>query len=111
MRLAIVVSEDKLHRPLPDARVSTPLAWDEVPDCQPEAFTIATVPERFATIGDPGAGIDDAAGSLDALLELSAKHETEGLGDAPWPPNYAKQAGEPPRVQPSRKRRRGSRGR
>jgi DNA ligase D-like protein (predicted polymerase) len=92
-------------RPLPDARVSTPLAWDEVPDCVPEAFTLATVPERFATIGDPGAGIDDTPGSLDALLELSARHEKDGLGDAPWPPNYAKQAGEPPRVQPSRKRR------
>ena len=92
-------------RPLPDARVSTPLSWDEVPDCLPEAFTIGTVPERFATIGDPGASIDDAVGSLDALLELSQRHETEGMGDAPWPPNYAKQAGEPPRVQPSRKRR------
>src|SRR6188474_1958438 len=92
-------------RPLPDARVSTPLAWDEVPTCEPEAFTITTVPDRFATTGDPGAGIDDAAGSLEALLELSAKHEREGQGDAPWPPNYAKQAGEPPRVQPSRKRR------
>jgi DNA ligase D-like protein (predicted polymerase) len=92
-------------RPLPDARVSMPLAWEEVPTCEPEAFTIETVPTRFASIGDPGAGIDDAAGSLDALLELSAKHEREGQGDAPWPPNYAKQAGEPPRVQPSRKRR------
>jgi bifunctional non-homologous end joining protein LigD len=92
-------------RPLPDARVSTPLSWDEVPEVRPEAFTIATVPERFATIGDPGAGIDDAIGSLDGLLELSATHEREGQGDAPWPPNYAKQAGEPPRVQPSRKRR------
>src|SRR4029453_1123723 len=61
-------------RPLPDARVSTPLAWDEVPTCEPEAFTIATVPQRFAEIGDPGAGIDDAAGSLEAVLELSRKH-------------------------------------
>src|SRR5688572_20032561 len=92
-------------RPLPDARVSTPLTWDEVPTVEAEAFTIATVPKRFAEIGDPGAGIDDAVGSLDALLELSRKHEAEGEGDAPWPPNYAKQAGEPPRVQPSRKRR------
>jgi DNA ligase D-like protein (predicted polymerase) len=92
-------------RPLPDARVSTPMSWDEVPTCEPEAFTIATVPQRFADIGDPGAGIDGAAGSLEALLELSRRHETEGMGDAPWPPNYAKQAGEPPRVQPSRKRR------
>ena len=91
-------------RPLPDARVSTPLSWDEVPTCEAEAFTITTVPARFAK-GDPGAGIDEAVGSLDALLELSQRHEAEGLGDAPWPPNYAKQAGEPPRVQPSRKRR------
>jgi bifunctional non-homologous end joining protein LigD len=92
-------------RPLPDARVSTPLSWDEVPTCEAEAFTIATVPARFAKIGDPGAGIDDAAGSLDAVLELSRQHEAEGQGDAPWPPNYRKQEGEPPRVQPSRQRR------
>jgi DNA ligase D-like protein (predicted polymerase) len=92
-------------RPLPDARVSTPLTWDEVPTVEPEAFTIGTVPDRYARIGDPGAGIDDAVGSLAGLLELSAAHERDGLGDAPWPPNYAKQAGEPPRVQPSRKRR------
>lgn len=92
-------------RPLPDARVSTPLSWDEVPTVEAEAFTIETVPARFAAIGDPGAGIDDAVGSLEALLELSAAHERAGQGDAPWPPNYAKQAGEPPRVQPSRKRR------
>jgi DNA ligase D-like protein (predicted polymerase) len=92
-------------RPLPDARVSTPLAWDEVATCEAEAFTIRTVPERFASIGDPGAGIDEAVGSLDALLELSRRHEAEGMGDAPWPPNYRKQEGEPPRVQPSRQRR------
>jgi hypothetical protein len=92
-------------RPLPDARVSTPLSWAEVPACEAEAFTIATVPARFAEIGDPGAGIDAAVGSLDALLELSRTHEAEGQGDAPWPPNYRKQAGEPPRVQPSRQRR------
>ena len=92
-------------RPLPDARVSTPLTWDELPTCEAEAFTIATVPKRFAEIGDPGAGIDAAVGSLDALLELSRRDEAEGLGDAPWPPNYRKQAGEPPRVQPSRQRR------
>ena len=92
-------------RPLPDARVSTPLAWEEVPTVEAEAFTIDTVPARYAAIGDPGAGIDEAVGSLEALLELSRRHETEGLGDAPWPPNYAKQAGEPPRVQPSRQRR------
>jgi DNA ligase D-like protein (predicted polymerase) len=92
-------------RPLPDARVSTPLTWDEVPTVEAEAFTLATVPARYAEIGDPGDGIDDAVGSLEALLELSRQHETDGEGDAPWPPNYAKQAGEPPRVQPSRARR------
>ncbi len=92
-------------RPTPDARVSAPLTWDEVPVAELGDFTLLSVPARYASIGDPGAAIDDAVGSLDALLELSARHEKEGLGDAPWPPNYAKQAGEPPRVQPSRKRR------
>ena len=92
-------------RPLPDARVSMPLRWEEVGAVEAEAFTLATVPALYAERGDPGAGIDDAVGSLEALLELSARHEAEGQGDAPWPPNYAKQAGEPPRVQPSRKRR------
>ncbi len=92
-------------RPLPDARVSTPLTWDEVPDCRPEDFTLVTVPARYAAIGDPAAGIDADAGSLEALLELVARHEAEGLGDAPWPPNYRKQEGEPPRVMPSRQRR------
>ena len=92
-------------RPLPDARVSFPLRWDEVPDVVAEDFTLATVPALYAERGDAGAGIDEAVGSLDALLELSARDEAEGLGDAPWPPNYAKQEGEPPRVQPSRKRK------
>ena len=92
-------------RPLPDARVSTPLSWAEVPTCEAEAFTVATVPARFADIGDPGAGIDEAVGSLEAVLELSRRHEALGEGDAPWPPNYRKQEGEPPRVQPSRQRR------
>jgi bifunctional non-homologous end joining protein LigD len=92
-------------RPLPDARVSMPLRWDEVADVEPEDFTIATVPKLYAQRGDAGEGIDEAVGSLEALLELSARHEAAGEGDAPWPPNYAKQAGEPPRVQPSRKRR------
>ena len=92
-------------RPLPDARVSMPLQWDELSEVVAEEFTLATVPGIYASRGDPGSRIDDAAGSLEALLELSARHEAEGLGDAPWPPNYAKQAGEPPRVQPSRKRR------
>jgi DNA ligase D-like protein (predicted polymerase) len=92
-------------RPLPDARVSMPLRWEEVSDVEAEDFTLATVPKLYAERGDAGAGIDEAVGSLDGLLELYARDEAEGLGDAPWPPNYAKQAGEPPRVQPSRKRR------
>jgi bifunctional non-homologous end joining protein LigD len=92
-------------RPTPDARVSMPLAWDEVPTVEAEAFTLATVPGLYAKRGDPGAGIDDAVGSLGALLELSARDEAEGLGDAPWPPTYRKQPGEPPRVQPSKQRR------
>ncbi|MGH7578571.1 MAG: DNA primase small subunit domain-containing protein, partial [Gemmatimonadales bacterium] len=91
-------------RPKPDARVSAPIGWDELPDCDPADFTLATMPARFAEIGDRHTGIDAAAGSLDALLELSARHEREGLGDAPWPPHYEKQQGEPPRVQPSRAR-------
>jgi hypothetical protein len=91
-------------RPTADARVSTPLLWDEVRDCRPEAFTIDTVPERFAHVGDPAEGMDQAAGSLDHLLELADEHERAGLGDAPWPPHYEKQAAEPPRVQPSKRR-------
>jgi DNA ligase D-like protein (predicted polymerase) len=91
-------------RPTPDARVSTPLAWDEVATVEAEAFTLATVPARFAAIGDPARGIDEAVGSLDGLLTLAERH---GEGDAPWPPHYAKQDGEPPRVQPSKKKRTG----
>jgi bifunctional non-homologous end joining protein LigD len=91
-------------RPTPDARVSTPLLWDEVPGCDPAAFTIDTVPERYAAMGDPGAGIDDAAGSLAGLLELAEADEAAGLPDAPWPPHFEKQAGEAPRVQPSKRR-------
>ncbi|MFI5262695.1 MAG: DNA polymerase domain-containing protein [Candidatus Limnocylindrales bacterium] len=91
-------------RPTPDARVSAPLTWDEVPQAELGDFTLATVPARYAAIGDPGAGIDEAVGSLESLLELSARHETEGLGDAPWPPNYARTLDEPPRVQPSKRR-------
>jgi hypothetical protein len=91
-------------RPTRDARVSAPLAWDEVPDCEPAAFTLATMPRRFAELGDRHAGIDDEAGSLTPLLELSAEQERGGLGDAPWPPHYRKQAGEPARVQPSKAR-------
>jgi bifunctional non-homologous end joining protein LigD len=92
-------------RPKVDARVSAPLTWDELFACAPEEFTLRTMPARFAEIGDRHADIDRHPGSLDALLELSARQETEGLGDAPWPPHYQKQAGEPPRVQPSKRRR------
>jgi bifunctional non-homologous end joining protein LigD len=91
-------------RPTPDARVSAPLGWDEVPDCDPAAFTIDTMPERYARLGDLGAGIDDTAGSLTALLELAAADEAAGLPDAPWPPHFEKQAGEQPRVQPSKRK-------
>jgi bifunctional non-homologous end joining protein LigD len=91
-------------RPKPDARVSAPLSWEELDSCDPADFTLATMPQRFARLGDRHAGIDQSAGSLDALLELSARHEREGLGDAPWPPHYMKQQGEPPRVQPSKRR-------
>lgn len=91
-------------RPLPDARVSTPLRWEEVPDCDPAAFTVLTVPKRFAETGDPHAGMDAAAGSLERLLELAAKDEADGLGDAPWPPHFRKMEGEPARVAPSRAR-------
>jgi bifunctional non-homologous end joining protein LigD len=95
-------------RPREDARVSMPLAWDEVADVEPADFTLASVPAILARAGDRHEGIDAAAGSLEDLLELSARHESEGLGDAPWPPHYAKQAGEPPRVQPSKRRADGS---
>jgi DNA ligase D-like protein (predicted polymerase) len=91
-------------RPRPDARVSAPLAWDEIDTCDPADFTLATMPRRFAAIGDRHAGMHAHAGSLDTLLELSARQEREGLGDAPWPPHYRKQAGEQPRVAPSRRR-------
>jgi bifunctional non-homologous end joining protein LigD len=89
-------------RPLPDARVSTPLRWHEVPDCDPAEFTVLTVPKRFAELGDPHAGMNAASGSLDQLLELAAQDEAAGLGDAPWPPHFRKMAGEAPRVAPSR---------
>jgi DNA ligase D len=88
-------------RPTPDARVSAPLAWDEVRDCDPADFTLASMPARFKQRGDLHAGIDQHAGSLEGLLEL---FERQGLGDAPWPPHYRKKASEPPRVQPSKRR-------
>jgi bifunctional non-homologous end joining protein LigD len=91
-------------RPLPDARVSAPLTWSEVADCEPADFTVATMPARFAAVGDPHEGIDAAAGSLEALLALAARDETAGLGDAPWPPHFRKMDGEAPRVAPSRAR-------
>ena len=89
-------------RPLPDARVSTPLHWHEVPDCEPADFSVHTVPQRVTSMGDPHAAIDDAAGSLEKLLEVAARDEADGLADAPWPPHYRKMAGEAPRVAPSR---------
>jgi bifunctional non-homologous end joining protein LigD len=91
-------------RPTQDARVSMPLEWEEVADCDPAAFTLATAPARFAERGDASAGIDSTEGTLDALLELSASQEAAGLGDAPWPPHYKKQGDEPPRVAPSRRK-------
>ena len=89
-------------RPLPDARVSAPLEWHEVPDCDPADFTIFTIPDRFAKIGDPYAAMDTAPGSLDKLLELAERDEAAGLGDAPWPPHFRKMESEAPRVAPSR---------
>jgi DNA ligase D-like protein (predicted polymerase) len=89
-------------RPTPDARISMPLEWDEVPTVDPALFTLVTAPKRFAERGDASAGIDESAGSLDKLLELSAAQEVEGMGDAPWPPHYAKGEDEPRRVAPSR---------
>jgi DNA ligase D-like protein (predicted polymerase) len=89
-------------RPLPDARVSTPLDWAEVPDCDPADFTVLTIPKLFAERGNPHAAMDQAPGSLEKLLDLAARHEAEGLGDAPWPPHFRKMEGEAPRVAPSR---------
>jgi hypothetical protein len=98
-------------RPKPDARVSAPVTWEELSECAPEDFTLRTMPARFAAVGDRHEAIDRSACSLEAVLELSARQEAEGLGDAPWPPHYAKQAGEPPRVQPSRTRKKTHSGR
>jgi len=89
-------------RPLPDARVSTPVRWDEVPDCEPADFTVLTIPTRFADIGDPNAKMELTPGSLEPLLQLADRDEAAGLGDAPWPPHFRKMEGEAPRVAPSR---------
>ena len=89
-------------RPLPDARVSAPLRWEEIPDCEPADFTVLTMPKRLEEIGDPNAHMDDAAGSLEQLLQLADRDEAAGLGDAPWPPHFRKMEGEAMRVAPSR---------
>jgi hypothetical protein len=89
-------------RPLPDARVSAPLDWSEIANCEPADFTVQTMPARFASSGDPHMAMDDFAGSLDPLLELAARDEAAGLGDAPWPPHFRKMEGEGARVAPSR---------
>jgi DNA ligase D len=91
-------------RAVPDARVSCPLEWDEVADVEPAELTIRSVPARLRERGDPSATIDERPGRLDGLLELAARDERDGLGDAPWPPHFRKQKGEPKRVQPSRAR-------
>jgi DNA ligase D-like protein (predicted polymerase) len=95
-------------RPLPDARVSTPLFWHEVPDCNPADFTLLTVPARFTQLGDPHIDMDQHVGSLEGLLELAARDEASGIGDAPWPPHFKKADGEAPRVAPSRARKAGA---
>ena len=94
-------------RPTPDARVSCPLDWDEVPDAEPADLRLDTVPARLSERGDPSAAIDEEPGSIDGLLELAARDEAEGLGDAPWPPHFPKQKGEPKRVQPSKAKKGG----
>src|SRR3954471_2007296 len=98
------VASEYSVRPTPDARVSTPLAWDEVPGCDPAAFTLATVPARYAEVGDPSEGIHESAGSLDALLDLSEHQKETVFVDPPCPPQYAKGQGEPRRVQPSKRK-------
>ncbi len=91
-------------RPNPEGRVSCPITWEEVPDVDPAQFTIATVPERYARLGDPSATIDNRRGSIEALLALAARQEAAGLLDAPWPPHFPKQEGEPPRTPPRHSR-------
>jgi DNA primase len=90
-------------RPIAGAPVSTPVTWEELPDVDPKAFTIHTVPERFASVGDLHAGIDEGAGSLEQLLEMYDEQVAAGQGEMPYPPDYPKMPGEPPRVQPSKK--------
>src|SRR5437762_4757593 len=92
------------------SRVSAPLHWEEIPDCNPPDFTGLTMPKRFAAVGDPHATMDEIPGSLEQLLDLAARDETEGLGDAQWPPHFRKMEGEAPRVAPSRKRKDGPKG-
>lgn len=92
-------------RPVADARVSCPIDWDEVEDVEPESLTLRTVPERLKARGDPGAGINRVHGNLDSLLELAERDKSEGVGDAPWPPHFAKQEDEPSRAQPSRRKK------
>ena len=92
-------------RAVPDARVSCPLEWEEVADVEPAELHMGSVPGRLRECGDPSADIDAKAHRLDSLLELAARDEREGLGDAPWPPHFRKQKGEPKRVQPSRAKR------
>ncbi|MEO8091542.1 MAG: DNA polymerase domain-containing protein [bacterium] len=94
-------------RPVPDARVSCPITWDEVPDVEAADLRLDTVPARLEAVGDPSAAIDDNVGSLQPLLDLAVRDEAEGLGDAPWPPHFRKQKGEPARVQPSKARKKG----
>ena len=94
-------------RPVPDARVCCPLEWDEVPDVEPADLRLDTVPDRVRKMGDPSAGLNESAGSLDQLLDLARRDEEGGLGDAPWPPHFAKQKGEPKRVAPSRAKKPG----
>ena len=89
-------------RPRPDATVSAPVTWDELPDVETEDFTLVSMPERFAQLGDVQAGIDDVVCDLEVLLDWVEREEAEGAGEAPYPPNFPKMPGEPPRVQPSR---------
>src|SRR5690606_32320190 len=94
-------------RPTREATVSAPLSWDEVAECEPGDFTMANMPDRFAELGDRHEGIDDAVCSIEPLLELADRQAADGLGDAPWPPHYSKQEGEPPRAPPSKRKARG----